>query len=113
MDAQPFAYKSADLQQARQRWETVQLEPVQRAIVEDIARVVGPKIGMEEVPCRGFWLIAIVKWQTEHKLPASAISERPPEERIRHASEIRDNFRAIVEKTLFDPQKLSQLKVGI
>lgn len=76
------------------------MEPAQEQLLRDLADLVGPRIGMDKIPCFGFWLQAVRHWQQRHKVPVVALGRLSPPERAKAAREIREHFGALVEDQL-------------
>lgn len=82
--------------------DEIALEPAQARLVRDLGALVGPKIGLDAIPCCGLWLQAVRKWQIDNQAPASAITSYSPERRLRAAYAIRDNFIELAQRVLRD-----------
>ncbi|AKF05415.1 hypothetical protein [Sandaracinus amylolyticus] len=104
-----FEFDSGAVRDAAKAYESIQLQPAQEALVKDLGNLVGPKIGLDPFPCRGFWLMAVRAWQVEHATTADSIGAMPPEKRAAAAREIAKHFRDIVGKQLRDPREQSRL----
>jgi hypothetical protein len=74
-------------------WDTpIEIDSTQVRLVRDLVELVGPRIGLDPIPCRGLWLQAVRKWQTAHGAPAASIRRLSPEDRATAALEIKDYF---------------------
>jgi hypothetical protein len=85
--------------------DEIQLDVAQQRLIRDIVAVVGPRIGLDPIPCRGLWLRAVRAWQQEHQLPATSISEMSPPERARAAKEILGHFVQQATELLRSPDQ--------
>ncbi|HBQ10435.1 MAG: hypothetical protein RLO52_09305 [Sandaracinaceae bacterium] len=105
-----FEFEAAALEGATATYHKVQMEPAQGALLRDLAALVGPVLGMDPIPCFGFWLQAVRAWQVEHEMPAEALASLPPAERAQAAMRIREHFGHIVGSQLRDSNDVERLE---
>jgi hypothetical protein len=106
-------YDSTRLQVATKRASQVELDDDQEQLVRDLCGMVSPRIGIDPIPCRGLWLLAVKQWQVAHEMPASAISAMAPAERYDAALEIRDHFVRLTLELLSDTNRHDDLLAAV
>ena len=102
-------FDSAGLEAAEATFRSVRMEPAQHALLKDLADLIGPRIGMDRIPCFGFWLQAVRAWQVEHQTAADALQTMTPPERAAAARQIRAHFARIAGSQLRDPAQREEL----
>jgi len=95
-------------------WDTrIEMDSTQVRLVRDLVNLVGPRIGLDPIPCHGLWLQAVRRWQTVHNAPAASIRRLSPKERAAAASEIKDYFIEVTTEILRSPTQRRALKDAI
>jgi hypothetical protein len=97
------------VEQASRDVSRVQLDPVQEQLVKELAAFVGPRLGLDPIPCRGLWLQAVRCWQVEHAQTTDALSHLLPSERREAAAEITTHFQRLAREMLADPRQRATL----
>lgn len=87
----------------------VQLDPVQDALVKELADLVASRIPVDVIPLRGLWLQAVRCWQVEHDQPTDVLSRLLPSQRRDAATEISSHFKRLAGEMLTDPAQRPKL----
>ncbi|MCP4677668.1 MAG: hypothetical protein GY854_19555 [Deltaproteobacteria bacterium] len=97
-------YKKEAIEKSLLDWGKIRMEPVQKQLVREITEIVAPMINMSSLHCGGFWLLAVRKWQLNHRRPVSDLAKMPSEQRARHAWEMKEHFEEEVSTLLVNPK---------
>jgi hypothetical protein len=108
-----FEFHTQALSDAAKAYESLQLEQRQEDLLRDLARIVGPKIGMDPFPCRGMWLQAVREWQVAQQKSADSLAHMSPPEREVAARQIRDHFAQIAGAGLRNPEDKGKLEAAL
>lgn len=82
--------------EASDEYNSLSLDPLQRQIIDELARVVAEHTGLDQMPARGFFWRALKIWQTNNRRPIRSMRKMTPEERRPAAREIAKIFVEIV-----------------
>ena len=108
-----IGYRPDKIAEAEARYRNVQLDQRQRDLVNFLGTWFGKRIGMAELPCRGYWVLAVGEWQLAHKRSVSVLVSGTPQERMLAAREIAEHFRNLVTKALLAPEQRDRLDAAI
>lgn len=81
-------------------YSQLEITPEQRAIVDDLARIISEASGLSAAPMRGFFWRSLREWQKNNLLPTTAIRDMPPRRRLLAGQEIFKSFKEYVLGTL-------------
>ena len=95
-------FHQKDVEAAEKIYLQVKLDPVPRNIVTSFGKFIHEFIPMNELAIRGFALMAIKKWQIEHKQEVSEIMTMSVESRIVNVREMIVFLEEKLSKTLIN-----------
>lgn len=104
-----FDFDGRAVTSAEEMYRAITMEPRQEALVKEIASFIAPQVGLDPIPCRGFLLMAVRRWQIEHETTVDVLAQKPPKERAANAREIANGLAAILRQHLRDPARREQL----
>ncbi len=110
---EPIGYQPEKIAEAEARYRNVQLEQRQRDLVNFLGTWFGKRIGMADLPCRGYWVLAVAEWQVQKKRSVTALETGTVQERMAAAAEIAEHFRLLVGRALLSPDQHARLDTAI
>lgn len=91
------------------RYRDVQLGARQRDVVKWLGIWFSKRIAIAELPCRGYWVLAVAEWQIRNRRPVSILENANAQDRLVAAREIAEHFRLLAGRSLSDPMELNRL----
>lgn len=110
---EPIAYCPDQIAEAEARYRNVQLEQRQRDLVNFLGTWFGKRIGMGDLPCRGYWVLAVAEWQVQKKRSVRDLETGTAAQRMTAAAEIAEHFRMLVGRALQAPEQHTQLDAAV
>jgi hypothetical protein len=104
MQPSKIGFNKGRLEEAEQHINSATLDPVQREIVNGIAKNICQFLHMEELPMRGYCLFAIKDWQKLHNKPVAALSEMTPGKRVEATQEIIEQLEGRLKGSALDAE---------
>ena len=93
-------------------YSQLEITPEQRAIVDDLARIIAETAGLSPAPMRGFFWRSLREWQKNNQLPTTAIRDMSPRRRIHAGQEIFKTFKEHVLGTLQTEQERQRFRLA-
>ncbi len=94
-------------------FDAAEIDPAQKALLQDLTTMVAPALGLDPIPCHGLWLRAVRNWQAQHHRPATMITKMNRVDRTRSAIEIRDHFILLTRELLTSQDQRAALSKAI
>ena len=85
-----------ELNPAQDPFSELSLTPEQRQMVDLFAQMGHKRLGISPVPWRGFVWKAVRAWQQKHRSHLESLADASPEERWKHAKELKEIFLSLI-----------------
>ena len=99
----------AERRQAEARYRNVDLGERQRDLVKWLGIWFSRRIAIEELPCRGYWVLAVAEWQVQKRQWVSSLEHASAHDRLAAAREIAEHFRILAGRALSNPMEINRL----
>ncbi|MFW9993265.1 MAG: hypothetical protein ACFFD4_14575 [Candidatus Odinarchaeota archaeon] len=99
--------------EAEEEYSRLQLEPVQKQIVDMVSGLLCQYVPLSKLAMKGFAWRSIIKWQQNNRRPLSDVEKMNAEQKTAAAKEIFDNLEVYLIAVLHNKENETVIRDGI